>query len=285
MARVTRHLGFCAICERDIKVQDNLLVHHGYKRPGIGEIVGDCFGVYKPPYELSFGPPQEYAASVENWLRIVERQLASFPPARLPFREQRKDEHGHWNHVDVLKSRGEVAKHDWAYAERQGRRELEAEHAALQRELARLQAWVESWQPAPLRTVEEEQEQLAARKAASVLERHAKRSAKLADMVQRYQGRLDSAVRQKKIATVMDIFRSAWSKLPDASGTNALTRRSNITGEDAILLLDRDALWRELGVMDAAGHVLRPREDWRAASDWETQIERQAEARGWKRRY
>src|SRR4051812_32658676 len=28
------------------------MVHHGYKRPGNGYIVGDCWGVGKKPYEL-----------------------------------------------------------------------------------------------------------------------------------------------------------------------------------------------------------------------------------------
>lgn len=48
----TRYVGWCPICERDIKVRTGL-VHHGYERPGVGFIIGDCPGVGNPPYETS----------------------------------------------------------------------------------------------------------------------------------------------------------------------------------------------------------------------------------------
>jgi len=41
----TRYIGWCPVCERDIKVRDDVLVHHGYQRPGVGYIIGDCVGV------------------------------------------------------------------------------------------------------------------------------------------------------------------------------------------------------------------------------------------------
>jgi hypothetical protein len=55
-------IGHCIVCQRDIAVRpitaegalhSHLLVHHGYNRPGIGCIVGDCFGVSMPPHELA----------------------------------------------------------------------------------------------------------------------------------------------------------------------------------------------------------------------------------------
>jgi hypothetical protein len=60
MAIVTRKLGTCPICEGRFKLHPGkggpgheTLVHHGYKRPGWGYIVGDCFAVGWRPYELS----------------------------------------------------------------------------------------------------------------------------------------------------------------------------------------------------------------------------------------
>lgn len=52
-ATVARYIGQCQVCEGDFKLLGGRLVHHGYKRPGYGEIVGDCPGVHEPPYEVS----------------------------------------------------------------------------------------------------------------------------------------------------------------------------------------------------------------------------------------
>ena len=46
-------LGTCPVCERAIRVRAGKMVHHGYQRPGSGRIVGDCYGVGTPPYEVS----------------------------------------------------------------------------------------------------------------------------------------------------------------------------------------------------------------------------------------
>lgn len=52
-----RHVGMCAVCGRDQKVRlvDGawVMVHHGFRRPGRGSIVGDCFAVHREPYEKS----------------------------------------------------------------------------------------------------------------------------------------------------------------------------------------------------------------------------------------
>jgi hypothetical protein len=47
---VTRYIGRCGVCEGDYKLLSGRLVHHGYRRPGHGYIVGDCFGVARLPY-------------------------------------------------------------------------------------------------------------------------------------------------------------------------------------------------------------------------------------------
>lgn len=54
----------CWFCWRNIKMAPNgLLVHHGYQRPGTGEIHGDCLGVHRASYELAVGPGQEALAA------------------------------------------------------------------------------------------------------------------------------------------------------------------------------------------------------------------------------
>jgi len=69
-------VGTCIVCQREIAVRpimgegalhSHLLVHHGYNRPGIGYIVGDCFAVAMPPHELS-----DYAAKA--YLDFCQKQ-------------------------------------------------------------------------------------------------------------------------------------------------------------------------------------------------------------------
>lgn len=50
--------GTCPCCFRNIKIKDRgaqppLIVLHGYRRPGWGQIQGRCYGVNFPPFELS----------------------------------------------------------------------------------------------------------------------------------------------------------------------------------------------------------------------------------------
>lgn len=56
-------VGTCGVCEREISVRDNVLVHHGYQRPGDGQIYGDCFGVGYPPLERSTQASINYRAT------------------------------------------------------------------------------------------------------------------------------------------------------------------------------------------------------------------------------
>lgn len=51
---VTRYVGTCPVCERYHRLHKmRTMVHHGYRRPGTGEIEGDCLGVGWPAWELS----------------------------------------------------------------------------------------------------------------------------------------------------------------------------------------------------------------------------------------
>ena len=62
------HTGTCGVCERNVKMDElDQLVHHGYQRPGSGEIQGDCFGVKYQPFELS---PKGAADFLEQRLRV-----------------------------------------------------------------------------------------------------------------------------------------------------------------------------------------------------------------------
>jgi hypothetical protein len=76
---VTRLVGTCPVCERHQKVTAHgAMVHHGFKRPGWGAIVGDCFGVGYPAYELSPKGCEEYRDVLVTWRRSAEEQIRRY---------------------------------------------------------------------------------------------------------------------------------------------------------------------------------------------------------------
>jgi hypothetical protein len=72
-------------------VRGGLLVHHGYKRPGYGHIVGDCFGVDRPPHETSDDCARAYLQLVVTpHVEAAERRSAylgndPYQPSKLSF--------------------------------------------------------------------------------------------------------------------------------------------------------------------------------------------------------
>jgi hypothetical protein len=59
------------------------MVHHGYRRSGFGEIVGDCFGVDFQPYELSNEANVAYAPVIRNAIERLERRLDALENGRI----------------------------------------------------------------------------------------------------------------------------------------------------------------------------------------------------------
>jgi hypothetical protein len=56
----------CQACFNAQAVQHGTLVHHGYRRPGWGYIVGDCAGVHDLPFEVSCDLTRKYLTGVEE---------------------------------------------------------------------------------------------------------------------------------------------------------------------------------------------------------------------------
>ena len=60
--------GECQICQRrHILDSRGNLVLHGYQRPGHGYIVGDCFGVGHPPWEVS-------SDALATWIELLKKR-------------------------------------------------------------------------------------------------------------------------------------------------------------------------------------------------------------------
>lgn len=77
----------CQICEREQATTiDSLLVHHGYKRPGWGCIVGDCMGVGHLPYPAT-DALKLYRTAVQEHIAGCQSALDGLPNVTsLPFR-------------------------------------------------------------------------------------------------------------------------------------------------------------------------------------------------------
>ena len=59
------------------------MVNHGYQRPGIGYLVGDCFGVGYPPFELSSKGTQDYVQALQGRLAKDEKRLMDLQDGRV----------------------------------------------------------------------------------------------------------------------------------------------------------------------------------------------------------
>jgi hypothetical protein len=56
--------GTCPVCFGDYVVKPQNMVHHGFQRPGIGYIIGDCHGVGFAPFEVS-------CKGTVSWLEVL----------------------------------------------------------------------------------------------------------------------------------------------------------------------------------------------------------------------
>lgn len=183
MTTATRHVGFCPICEGDFKLADgNKLVHHGYRRPGVGYIIGDCLSVHAAPYELSDEVCHTYKNMLLGKLAFSNKYLARLNRGEVTCFEveRRKTGSTPWNpeyeYVDVATPNG----YDFTRELDEKVRQTEYEIKNLKSEIARMDGWISKWELKPIRTFEEELEKKAAATAARKAERDAKRAVKQA---------------------------------------------------------------------------------------------------------
>jgi hypothetical protein len=203
MATSTRYIGLCPVCQNFIKVRDGLLVHHGYERPGFGYIVGDCFGVHRPPHELSVETAKTWLEVMLGRMQELERRLERLPELQqLPEKvfTGRKSE-------IVYRKKSEVSEYDWNLLYRAEKLNVEMSLREVKREVARVQALVDTWKPMPLKTVEED---VASKKAASAVRKEAQREVKAAKMAAKVE------FYRKKYASLLAKIEKAKKKDPNS---------------------------------------------------------------------
>jgi hypothetical protein len=69
MAKNTKPRAECQVCAREWALSVAVLGHHGYERPGIGYIVGDCAGQGWAPFPTT--------DALEEWLGKVNEEIAA----------------------------------------------------------------------------------------------------------------------------------------------------------------------------------------------------------------
>jgi hypothetical protein len=184
----TRHIGNCQICERDQKLHNGQMVHHGYTRPGHGFIKGDCPGVAEVPYEVSCDLIKEHIVNLhlclQNWgdylgrlqagevtALYVEEGRGLGPRALVRLEagtpEAEKHEYGHTKWENAIRRAVAKAESDIRYAK------FDIDHCEKR---------VADWKPMPIRTIEEEQAKQDADKAGRKAIKDAARNARLAKM-------------------------------------------------------------------------------------------------------
>lgn len=268
MAKTTRHLGYCPCCAKTFKVRSNTLVHHGYKRPGYGFIVGDCFGALETPHELSDGLAKRFLKLIEKMLAGDQEALAEIDTLTELTVKVRDGYQGCltiYKDVKVPKVTAPEGGYDWdndregslalhkaveawnkAYSRRTN--EIKSSIRCLKREVKRLTDLVDTWKLTPLTTVEEEEAAKRDAKAVREAKKVAKKAEKVAAQVAKYQKRIDSALRTKNSNTLADIWGSCQRKLRDID--------DSLTKAACIALLGRDEVWEAFGLdgLEMAGY-------------------------------
>ncbi len=261
----TRFIGWCPICQRDIKVRTGL-VHHGYERPGVGYIIGDCPGVGYPPYEKSTAACDFYlSVYVVPYIRETENTLAVLnrpegPPyltfenynieLRRSVRDPRTREIEMINltraEADELEARlpgYDKGRYSWEKRLRIAVANMESKLKHWVEERTRMDRLIADWRLQPLKTVEQEIERQTQNRAERESARTDTRNAKLEAEAAKIRKRIDSAVKNKNSAVLADVYTS--SKLREISGYR-------ITQDEALQMLDRDAVWDAFGLLNSA---------------------------------
>lgn len=113
--------GTCQCCFNPQKVSKGggkLMSLHGYQRPGIGYIIGDCMGQGEQPYEVSCELTKKLRGVVMGMKQEADAYLAKLKadeveelPASIPTNEKENDRYGYprTKYVNVMVKRGAPA--------------------------------------------------------------------------------------------------------------------------------------------------------------------------------
>ena len=154
---VRRYVGECQICEGQFKVQDGRVVLHGYKRPGDGYIIGECFGRNEPPYELSCAAIPGWLEGCKSSLMEAARYLDDLKSGKIDrFRMESGYTNQGYSHKPFEAVRSELDDYAWETNLKSRIYEVERAFRFWSREVERLTKRIANWRLKPLVEVDEE---------------------------------------------------------------------------------------------------------------------------------
>ena len=177
MTTATRHIGNCQICEGDFKIHLGTMVHHGYKRPGHGYIIGDCGGVNHFPYEVSCELIKSYKAGLANLLTEKKAALVDLEAGKITRISTSRQNYNGQIEKKVFIA-GITSLYTWLDAVQSRNYDLKSTIRQIEADITRMEKRIADWKPQPIRTVEEEQEKEQAARNVRKAEREAARVAR-----------------------------------------------------------------------------------------------------------
>lgn len=159
------------------------MVHHGYKRPGDGYIVGDCPGVHQDPYEVSCELIKCEKTATEAALADMEAFLAKLEAGQVKsFLKMESDYNYQTRRTDkelVEYCVGVTDFYKWKDVVRSVTSNTTSRVRMFKGMVAHYEERITNWSVKPIRTIEEEQAKKDADQAAKKAVRDAARQAKL----------------------------------------------------------------------------------------------------------
>jgi len=209
-----RYLGTCGACGREVKVQNHRLAHHGYERPGWGNIVGTCYGSRRTPHELSPDVAKEWLSVLAEYIADAEKKAKLIAPPKEPKEAPvLLGGYGSGARYEMLAKKDVKDPAAWQAAVARMRSDLVTRIALMKSALPEVKKRIASWTLLPLRTVEEASRE---RREKTVTAREEKkttsRDAKAAKAIEFYRERLRSAS-AKRSGNIDDVFEAAMSKM------------------------------------------------------------------------
>jgi hypothetical protein len=252
---VTRHVGFCALCERDIKLNVGKLVHHGYQRPGDGYIHGDCPLVHAAPYEVTADTLVPHVAYWMDEAKRAGKRAADLKAGRITTLE-RVEVRGFGRMTKrevVVVDKSKVHLLEWSEALRMAVYAAEQRKETALREAERLKKWIAGWATrafkAP-RTVEEMANAEKAVRDAAKAERaaaKAAREAKKAATAAKQQALADR--RQAAQVAIVEATRTLAARVEAGETLTALAKEI-----DKLAAAYRREKWLSIFVLGEAVH-------------------------------
>ncbi len=207
----TRYLGHCQYCNGIFKLHAGKLVHHGYKRPGTGEIEGDCRGVKLLPYEVSCEDTKRFQGEVRARLYGEQEYLRKLQAGEVT----EIIEISFWEKKTITHKKGDER---WSLILQNRIDHQKSVVRLVQLEHERLTAMVDGWKKAPLIVEEEDLQEKRALKAKREAERTAKWRAKQA---RRDRIAAERSAREKTRADQRQKWRDELKAIADGPGSEA----------------------------------------------------------------